>query len=74
MVLIKIILYEKKNKLSQPSPILIKISARLSHAFYRNNINEKCAIFLKNTHFCVLQNIGFICPFETISDAAAFTF
>ena len=39
-------MYEKKNKLSQPAPILIKISARLSHAVYRNNINEKCVTFL----------------------------
>ena len=39
-------MYEKKNKLSQPAPILIKISERLSHAVYRNNINEKCLIFL----------------------------
>ena len=36
---------EKKSKLSQPPPVLIKISARLSHSIYRNNINEKCAIF-----------------------------
>ena len=39
-------MYEKKNKLSQPTPILIKISARLSDAVYRNNTNEKCVIFL----------------------------
>ena len=37
---------EKKNKLSQPTPILIKISARLLHAVYRNNINEKYVMFL----------------------------
>ena len=34
-------MYEKKNKLSKAAPILIKISARLSRAVYRNNINEK---------------------------------
>ena len=39
-------MYEKKNKLSQPVPILIEISARLSAAVYRNNINEKCVTFL----------------------------
>ena len=39
-------MYEKKNKLSQPAPILIKISARLSHAVCSNNINEKCVFFL----------------------------
>ena len=39
-------MYEKKNKLSQSAPILIEISARLLDAVYRNNINEKCAIFL----------------------------
>ena len=37
-------MYEKKNKLSQPTPILIEISVRLSGAVYRN-VNEKCAIF-----------------------------
>ena len=39
-------MYEKENKLSQPAPILIKISAPLSRAIYRNNIIEKCVIFL----------------------------
>ena len=39
-------MYEKKNKLSQPTAILIEISVRLSDAVYRNNINEKCVIFL----------------------------
>ena len=39
-------MYEKENKLSQPAPILIKIRARLSRALYRNNIIEKCLIFL----------------------------
>ena len=39
-------MYEKKNKLSQPVPILMKISARLLHAVYRNNINEKYVFFL----------------------------
>ena len=39
-------MYEKKTKLSQPAPFFIKISVRLSHAFYRNNINEKCVIFI----------------------------
>ena len=39
-------MYEKKSKLSQPPPVLIKISARLSHSIYRKNINEKFAIFL----------------------------
>ena len=39
-------MYEKENKLSQPDPILIKISAPLSRAIYRNNIIEKCVIFL----------------------------
>ena len=39
-------MYKKKNKLSQPAPIFIKIIVRLSHAFYRNNINEKSIIFL----------------------------
>ena len=39
-------MYEKKSNLSQPHPILIKISARLLHAVYRNNINEKLVIFL----------------------------
>ena len=38
-------MYDKKSKLSQP-PILIEISARLLDAIYRNNINEKCVIFL----------------------------
>ena len=42
-------MYNKKNKLSQPAPILIKISPRLSRAVYRNNVNEKCVIFLQNT-------------------------
>ena len=39
-------MYEKENKLSQPAPILIKISAQLSDAVYRKNINEKRVIFL----------------------------
>ena len=37
-------MYEKKNKLTQPAPILIEISARLSDAVHRN-MNEKGAIF-----------------------------
>ena len=53
-------MYEKENKLSQPALISIKISTWLSRVVYCNNINEKCAIFLQNTHFCVLQNIDFI--------------
>ena len=39
-------MYEKKNKLSQLSAILIEISAQLLDAVYCNNINEKCVIFL----------------------------
>ena len=38
-------MYEKKNKLSKPVPILIEISVRLLDAVYRN-IAEKLAIFL----------------------------
>ena len=41
---------EKKNKLSQPTTVLIKISDRLSDAVYRY-VNKKCAVFLYNTHF-----------------------
>ena len=38
-------MYEKKNKFSQPAPILDEISVRLSDADY-GIINEKCTIFL----------------------------
>ena len=38
-------MYEKKNKFSQPAPILDEISVRLSDAVY-GIINEKCTIFL----------------------------
>ena len=58
-------MYEKKNKLSQPAPILIKISARLSHAVYRSKINEHSLLCLAKYRLYM--------PFETISDAA-FTF
>ena len=34
-------MYEKKNELSQPVPILSGIIVRLLDALYRNNINEK---------------------------------
>ena len=38
-------MYEKKNKLRQPAPILDKISACLSDAVHPN-INAKCDTFL----------------------------
>ena len=44
-------LYKKKNKLSEPTNILIEISFWLSDAVYRNNINEKCVIFFKTLTF-----------------------
>ena len=67
-------MYEKKNKLSKPAPILLEISFRLLDAVYRN-INEKMSHFsLKHSFLMgVSENIDFICTFATISDAA-FTF
>ena len=41
-------MYKKKNRFSQPVPILDKISLRLSDAVYRN-INEKKAPFFFKT-------------------------
>ena len=67
-------MYEKKNKLSKPVPILIEISVRLLDAVYRN-INEKIRHFsLKHSFFMgVSENIDFMYTFVTISEAA-FTF
>ena len=59
-------MYEKKNKLRQPVPILDKISAWLSDAVHPNSL--KLSFLMTG-----MENIDSMCPFVAILDAV-FTF
>ena len=51
-------MYKKKNRFSQPVPILDKISLRLSDAVYRNINEKKHHFFLKHSFLIgVLENV-----------------